>query len=138
MQPGIARRIVECVPEKNNMIVDIECMISCYFLTPFKTRITMRGQKVYKQILDSLMSSVHRLGPGEQYDYGRVYTDNEKRQVTPEELMRWLNIRTFGVPDPGPQLAIRPLVRANTVAFWKKSYFILYARSFAWLENRFK
>jgi hypothetical protein len=37
MQPGIARRIVECVPEKNNMIVDIECMISCYFLTPFKT-----------------------------------------------------------------------------------------------------
>ncbi|KAI2509490.1 hypothetical protein MHU86_4867 [Fragilaria crotonensis] len=69
----------------------------------------MRGQKVYKRILDSLMSSVHRLGLGEQYDYGRVYTDNEKRQVTPEELMRWLNKRTFGVPDPGPQLAIRPL-----------------------------
>ena len=62
------------------------------------------------------------MGPGEQYDYGRVYTDNEKRQVTPEELMRWLNIRTFGVPDPGPQLAIRPLVRANTVAFWKKLF----------------
>ena len=76
----------------------------------------MRGQKVYKRILDSLMSSVHLLGPGEHYDYGRVYTENEKRQVTPEELMRWLNIRTW------PQMAIRPLVHANTVAFWKKQF----------------
>ncbi len=66
----------------------------------------MIGQKVYKQIVDSLMSSVHRLVPGEQYDYGRVYTEKEKRQVTPGGLMRWLNIRTFGVPDPGPQMAI--------------------------------
>ena len=82
----------------------------------------MRGQKNYKQKLDSLMSSVHRLGPGEHYDCRRVCTENEKRQVAPEELgMRKLNIRTFGVPDPGPQMAIRPLVRANTVAFWKKA-----------------
>ena len=66
----------------------------------------MRGQKVYKRILDSLMSSVHWLGPGEQNDYWHVYSENEKRQMTLEELMQWLNIRTFGVPDPGPQMAI--------------------------------
>jgi hypothetical protein len=65
------------------------------------------------------MSSVHRLGPG--YDCGRVYSENKKRQVTPEELMRWLNIRTFGVPKPGSQMAIQFLVRANTVAYWKKA-----------------
>ncbi|KAI2508158.1 hypothetical protein MHU86_6331 [Fragilaria crotonensis] len=69
----------------------------------------MRGQKVYKRILDSLMSSVHRLGPGQQYEYNRVYTEAEKRQVTPEELLRWLNMRTFGVPDPAPDTMIRPL-----------------------------
>ncbi|KAI2497781.1 hypothetical protein MHU86_16723 [Fragilaria crotonensis] len=81
----------------------------------------MRGQKVYKRILDSLMSSVHRLGPGQQYEYNRVYTEAEKRQVTPEELLRWLNMRRFGVPDPAPDTMIRPLVRANTIAFWKKA-----------------
>ena len=60
------------------------------------------------------MSSVHWLDPGEQYDYRRVYTEQKNRQVrTPEQLMRWLNIRTFGVLD--------------TVAFWKKpiSFYIL-------------
>ena len=82
----------------------------------------MQGsQKVYKQKLDSLMSSVHWLGPGELYDCECVYTENEKRQVTLEELMRWLNTRTFGVPKPRPQMAIRPLVRAKTVAFFKKA-----------------
>lgn len=67
------------------------------------------------------MSSVHRLDPGQQYDVDRVYTDAEKRQVTPEELMRWLNIRAFGVADPPPDTTVKPLVRANTIAFWKKA-----------------
>ena len=67
------------------------------------------------------MSSVHRLEIGQEYEYEREYTDAELRQVTPTELVRWLNLRTFGVTDPGPNTAIRPLVRANTLAFWKKS-----------------
>ena len=67
------------------------------------------------------MSSIHRLGPGQQYESTRVYTDAEKRQVTPEELMRWLHIRTFGIEDPTPDTTRRPLVRANTIAFWKKA-----------------
>jgi hypothetical protein len=81
----------------------------------------MRGQKIYKQILDSLMSSVDHLKPGNEYECDRVYTDAEKRRVTPRELILWLNIRTFGDPDPAPDLVIKPLVRANTVAFWKKA-----------------
>jgi hypothetical protein len=52
----------------------------------------MRGQKVNKRILDSLMSSVDRLEPGNEYECDRVYTDAEKRRVTPGELIRWLNI----------------------------------------------
>jgi hypothetical protein len=80
--------------------------------------------KTYKRVLDSLMSSVHRLEAGNDYSIEREYTtDDEKRQVTPEELVRWLNLRTFGVPsNPGPDdELIRPLVRANTLAFWKKA-----------------
>ncbi len=69
------------------------------------------------------MSSVHRTGPRQEYEYNRVYSDAEKRQVTPEELLRWLNLHTFGIPDPAPDTRIRPLVRANTIAFWKKRQF---------------
>ena len=68
------------------------------------------------------MSSVHWLEAGNDYSIEREYTDDGKRQVTPEELVRWLNLRTFGVPNPGPDdESIRPLVRANTLAFWKKA-----------------
>ena len=96
---------------------------------------TVSGQKVYKRILDRLMSSVHRRIQGEQYEYGQVYTAEELRQqVTQEELMRWLNIRTFGVADAGRDMAIKPKVRANTLAFWKKSSFFFYAGLPAWLD----
>ena len=67
------------------------------------------------------MSSVHRLEAGHHYESDRVYTDAEKRQVNPEEMMRWLNNRAFGVPVRDPDVFIKPLVRANTVAFWKKA-----------------
>ena len=81
----------------------------------------MTTAKVYKRILDSLMSSVHRRMPGEQYEVGQEYTVDQLREVTPEELMRWLNIQTFGIADAGRDIAVKPLVRANTLAFWKKA-----------------
>ena len=59
---------------------------------------------------NSLMSSVHWLEAGQDYYIEREYTDNEKRQVTPDELVRWFNLRTFGVTNPGPDdSSIRPL-----------------------------
>ncbi len=69
------------------------------------------------------MSSVHRLVEEgqEEFRYKHEYTDAEMRQVTPSELVRWLNMQTFGVTDPGPNTTIWPLVRANTLAFWKKA-----------------
>ena len=37
------------------------------------------------------MSSVHRLDEvGQDYGAEREYTDDEKRQVTPKEMVRWL------------------------------------------------
>ena len=58
--------------------------------------------KRYKRVLDSLMSSVHRLEAGQDYCIECEYTDDKKRQVTPDELVRWFNLRTFGVTNPGP------------------------------------
>jgi hypothetical protein len=73
----------------------------------------MSCQKVYKPILESLMSSVHRLEAGHHYESDRVYTDAEKRQVNPEEMMRWLNNRAFGVPVRDPDVFIKPLLRSS-------------------------
>jgi hypothetical protein len=79
------------------------------------------------------MSSDHRRIPGQQYEYGHVYTAEELREVTPEDLIRWLNMRTFGVAEAGRDMAIKePILRANTL-FLEKSSFFLYARSPAWL-----
>ena len=78
--------------------------------------------KRYKRILDNLMSSVHRLEDGQVYLYEREYTDAELREVTPAEMIRWMNLKTFGVPERARNAdAVRPMVRANTLAFWKKA-----------------
>ena len=44
-----------------------------------KSIMTVSGQKVYKRILDSLMSSVHCRIQGEQYEYGQVCAAEELR-----------------------------------------------------------
>jgi hypothetical protein len=85
------------------------------------------------------MSSVHRWEAGQEYKYEREYTDAELREVTPTELMRWLNVRTFGVVHGrGTDVAsIRPLVRANTLAFWKKALsFYMPDRLHGWRSGR--
>jgi hypothetical protein len=84
------------------------------------------------------MSSVHRFGPGEQYDCGRAYNENEKRQVTPEELMRWLSKRTLVFPTPGHRWQSDPSWYVLTLLPFGKSNFVLHARLFARLKNRFK
>ncbi len=117
---GTVRRMCTRNEEHELSVYHVELGVLHVFriTRPANEQMAMRGQKVYKQILDSLMSSVDHLEPGNEYECDRVYTDAEKRRV---ELIRWLNIRTFGDPDPAPDLVIKPLVRANNVAFWKKA-----------------
>ena len=76
--------------------------------------------KRYKRILDNVMSSVRRLENGQVYPNKREYTDAELREVTPAEMVRWMNLRTFGSPEHARNSdTVRPMVRANTLAFWK-------------------
>ncbi len=71
--------------------------------------------KRYKRILDNLMSSVHCLEDGQVYLYESEYTDAELREVTPAEMIRWMNLKTFGVPERARNAdAVRPMVQANT------------------------
>ena len=70
------------------------------------------------------MSSVHRLEDGQVHLYEREYTDAELREVTPAEMIRWMNLKTFGVPKRARNSdTVRPMVRANSLAFWKKRQF---------------
>ncbi len=93
--------------------------------------------KVYKRVLASLMSSVHCLEVGQEYLFEHEHTDNEKQQVMPAEMVRWLNVRTFGVPNPGTKESICPLVvHAHTLAFLEKGNIFSHARSSTWMVLR--
>jgi hypothetical protein len=58
------------------------------------------------------------------------------QEVTPAEMVRWMNLKTFGVPERARNSdTVRPMVRANSLAFWKKGNFILYAGLLAWMAE---
>jgi hypothetical protein len=68
----------------------------------------------YKWILDNLMSSVHCLEDGQIYPCKREYTCAELQEVTPAEMVRWMNLKAFGVPERARNSdTVRPMVRAN-------------------------
>jgi hypothetical protein len=51
---------------------------------------------------------------------GREYTKGELRARTPDGVVRWMNFKTIGIPDP-PTDANPMFLRSNTLAFWKKA-----------------
>jgi hypothetical protein len=77
----------------------------------------------YKSILDSLMLFVHEAEAGREYDNDREYTNEELLQVTPNHVLKWMLLRMFGSTDVGViSDATRPMVRANTLQFWKNQF----------------
>ena len=72
--------------------------------------------KSCKTSLDGVMSFVH----GVDYGRDRQYTKGELRALSPNDIMRWMNLKTFGIPDP-PMDSNPRFARSNTLAFWKKS-----------------
>jgi hypothetical protein len=86
----------------------------------------------YKSSLDSMMSFVH----GVEYGRERQYTKGELRAVTPNDVLRWMNVKTFGIPDP-PIDANPTGARSNTLAFWKKAIsFFMPDRLVSWVSGR--
>ena len=82
------------------------------------TRMPLQGVAVqYKSALDSLLSFVH----DSSYERTKTYTKGELRALTPDDVVRWMNVKAFGVPDP-PSEANPTFARSNLLAYWKKAY----------------
>lgn len=88
--------------------------------------------KQYKGTLDSLMSFVH----GRAYGQGKTYTKGELRALTPKDVVRWMNLKAFGITDP-PADANPTLARSNSLAYWKKAIsFFMPNRLIVWVSGR--
>ena len=44
----------------------------------------------------------------------------EDLTLTNQDIMRWFNMRVWGNPKPAPDHALFPLVRSNSILYWKK------------------
>jgi len=86
----------------------------------------------YRVHIDSLMSSIH----GEQYTRTQAYRKSELNAVTPNDVLRWMNTKVFGMPDP-PLDANPVSARSSSLQFYKKSIsFFMPNRLAAWSYTR--
>ena len=87
----------------------------------------------YKSSLDELMSFMHGVP---RYSKTKQYTKGELRAITPHEVVRWMNLKTYGNPDP--PIDSNPLfARSNSLAFWKKAIsFFVPDRLAVWVSGR--
>jgi hypothetical protein len=63
------------------------------------------------------MSSIH----GQQYTKAQAYRKSELNAVTPNDVLRWMNNKVFGMPDPPPLDANPVSARSSSLQFYKKS-----------------
>jgi hypothetical protein len=86
----------------------------------------------YKSTLDSLMSYFH----GVDYAREREYTKGVLRALTPDDIVAWMNVKTFDNPDP-PLDANPTECRSSSLEFWKKALSIFMPdRLTAWVSGR--
>ena len=93
--------------------------------------------RIYKGTLDSLMSFVHELDNATGgYGRDRVYTAEEMNAITPDHVVRWMKLKTYGTPDPDDD-ANPTGARSNSLKYWKKALsFFMPNRLLGWNENR--
>jgi hypothetical protein len=96
------------------------------------TRMPLQGVAVqYKLALDSLLLFVHN----SSYERTKTYAKGELRALTPDDVVRWMNVKAFGVPDP-PSDANPTFARSNLLAYWKKAIsFFMPDRLVVWLSG---
>ncbi len=83
------------------------------------TRMPLQGVAVQlKSALDSLLLFVHN----SSYERTKTYTNTkgELRALTPDDAVRWMNVKAFGVPD-SPSDANPTFARSNLLAYWMKA-----------------
>ena len=70
----------------------------------------------YKATLDTCMSFFH----GQEYCREKEYTVEERNALTPNDVVCWMNLKTFGIEDP-PVDANPVHARSSSLEFWKKA-----------------
>lgn len=76
----------------------------------------MTSRAKYKPTLVSMMSHMD----SQQYPNNHEFTDEHLSTVTPVAVLRWMNTKAFGMPDP-PIDANPTLARSNSLKYWKKA-----------------
>jgi hypothetical protein len=71
----------------------------------------------YRSILVRMMSFVDEV----EYDPDKHFTLAELGGLNPEKLMKWFNYVTFGDASPPNGHDMPPLIRSNTLKYWKKA-----------------
>lgn len=74
------------------------------------------SEAIYKPTLVSMMPYLE----GVQYTKDHAFTDAQLSLVTAGNVLQWMNVKTFGIPDP-PINANPTLARSNSIKYWKKA-----------------
>jgi hypothetical protein len=73
-------------------------------------------QRSYQNTLVSLLSFLD----GQKYHKNTVFPQEQLAVISADNMLRWMNYKTFGTPFPGPD-ANPAGCRSSTIQFWKKS-----------------
>ena len=57
----------------------------------------------------------------EEYEQNQEFTMAQLGTLTPANLMKWFNNETFGNPEPPENHDLNPVVRCNSIEYWKKA-----------------
>ena len=91
--------------------------------------------KQYKGILASLMNFLHDRPVGGEYSPDHVHSMEVLAAITPNDVLRYMNLRTFGTTDP-PGDANPTSARANTLAVDKKAISFFMPNREKWSATR--
>jgi hypothetical protein len=73
-------------------------------------------QRSYQNTLVSLVSFLD----GQKYHKNTVFAEDQLAAITADDILRWMNLKAFGTPFPGPDANLTGC-RSSTILFWKKS-----------------
>ena len=91
--------------------------------------------KQYKGVLASFMNFVHDRPVGGEYSRDHVHSMEVLAAITPNDVLRYMNLKTFGTTDP-PGDANPTSARANTLAVDKKAISFFMPNRDKWSATR--
>jgi hypothetical protein len=79
--------------------------------------ISAKNHRRYKAVLTSLVSYLHE----KKYKKNHEFTDEELRDITHEQVLRFFRFQCFGDTNPVFDETLKLAYRKNTCQYWKKA-----------------